>query len=80
MEIAGLHLVDIIIILFYLAVSFAIGIYFTKKASKNAESFFLGGRTLPWYLVGLSMVATTFAADTPLTVTEIVAQNGVSGN
>jgi Na+/proline symporter len=80
MEIAGLHVIDIVIIVFYLLVSFAVGIYFTKKASKDAESFFLGGRSLPWYLVGLSMVATTFAADTPLTVTEIVTQNGVSGN
>jgi Na+/proline symporter len=51
-----------------------------NKASGSLENFFLGGRNLPWYIAGLSMVATTFAADTPLWVTEKVAQHGVSGN
>ncbi|KFD39138.1 sodium:solute symporter family protein [Schleiferia thermophila] len=51
-----------------------------KKGARNAESFFLGGRSLSWHLLGLSMVATTFAADTPLWVTEKVVQHGISGN
>lgn len=53
---------------------------FRRFASQNLESFFLGGKNLSWYLAGLSMVATTFAADTPLAVTELVASNGISGN
>jgi Na+/proline symporter len=53
---------------------------YTAQAGQNTESFFLGGRNLPWWLAGTSMVATTFAADTPLLVTELVAQNGISGN
>ncbi|TNE81390.1 MAG: sodium:proline symporter [Bacteroidetes bacterium] len=71
---------DIIVILIYLAFTLTVGLLTAKKASKGLESFFLGGRNLPWYLVGISMVATTFAADTPLAVTEIVASNGISGN
>ncbi|MBA4250364.1 MAG: sodium:proline symporter [Chlorobiaceae bacterium] len=57
-----------------------IALYYTKRASKGTEEFFLSGRNLPWYLAGLSMVATTFAADTPLAVTELVAKHGISGN
>ncbi len=59
---------------------FFIGISFRKSSGKSLSNFFLGGRNLPWYLAGLSMVATTFAADTPLAVTELVGQNGISGN
>lgn len=51
-----------------------------KRAGKSTNDFFLSGRNLPWYLAGISMVATTFAADTPLAVTELVANNGISGN
>lgn len=72
--------IDYIIVLFYFVLSFSIAIYYSKRASKNTNEFFLSGRNLPWYLAGLSMVATTFAADTPLAVTELVAKNGVSGN
>src|SRR5690606_24970304 len=71
---------DIWVILIYFAVTLGVGFYFAKKAGKGIESFFLGGRNLPWYLVGVSMVATTFAADTPLAVTEIVAKDGIAGN
>ncbi len=71
---------DIIVILVYLVFTLVVGILTAKKASGGLENFFLGGRNLPWYLVGVSMVATTFAADTPLAVTEIVAENGISGN
>ncbi|MCK5698189.1 MAG: Na+:solute symporter [Gammaproteobacteria bacterium] len=75
-----LHIIDWIIIVFFLVLILGIGLSFTREAGKNVESFFLGGRNLPWWLAGTSMVATTFAADTPLLVTELVAKNGVSGN
>ncbi len=71
---------DWIIIITFLIISLSVGIYFRKSAGKGVENFFLGGRNLPWYIAGISMVATTFAADTPLAVTEIVAKNGISGN
>ena len=75
-----LQLLDISIIITFLLLTLVIGLFFTKPASKNVENFFLGGRKLPWWLAGTSMVATTFAADTPLLVTELVAQYGISGN
>ncbi len=75
-----MHLLDWIIILLYFIFSLLIGAYYYKRASKNTESFFLSGRKLPWWLAGLSMVATTFAADTPLAVTELVNKNGIAGN
>jgi len=71
---------DWVIIITYLAISLGIGIYFSKKAGQNTGNFFLSGRNLPWYIAGTSMVATTFAADTPLAVTELVSQNGIAGN
>lgn len=75
-----MHILDWIIILLYFIFSLLIGAYYYKRASKNTESFFLSGRKLPWWLAGLSMVATTFAADTPLAVTELVNKNGIAGN
>jgi Na+/proline symporter len=71
---------DWIIILIYLLLSISISIYMSKRASRSMGDFFLTGRNLPWYIAGTSMVATTFAADTPLAVTELVAQNGIAGN
>lgn len=71
---------DWIIILSYLVFSLIIGLYYRKRASRSMNDFFLGGRSFPWYLAGLSMVATTFAADTPLAVNELVSRNGISGN
>ena len=71
---------DWIIIVLFIVLIVAIGLSYTKKAGKNLESFFLGSRNLPWYIAGISMVATTFAADTPLAVTELVGQSGISGN
>jgi len=76
----SLAFIDWFIIALFLVISLGIGIYYTKKASKDTTHFFLGGRNLPWWLAGTSMVATTFAADTPLLVTEIVAYHGISGN
>jgi Na+/proline symporter len=76
----NISVADWVIIVAYFVVSISIGLYFTKRAGKNTGNFFLGGRKLPWYIAGTSMVATTFAADTPLAVTELVAQRGVAGN
>jgi solute:Na+ symporter, SSS family len=75
-----MHIIDWIIIALYFVISISIGLYFYKRAGGNTENFFLSGRQLPWWLAGLSMVATTFAADTPLAVTELVGQNGIAGN
>ena len=63
-----------------LAVPVAVGVAHGRRAGRNLSQFFLSGRNLPWWLAGTSMVATTFAADTPLAVTGIVAANGVAGN
>lgn len=73
-------LFDWLIIAAYLAASLGIGLYFARRAGRSMQEFFLGGRSMPWWLAGLSMVATTFAADTPLAVTELVATRGISGN
>lgn len=75
-----LSFIDWIIIIVALLLFMGLGLSYSKKAGKNMDSFFLGGRSLPWYIAGLSMVATTFAADTPLAVAELVGQNGVAGN
>lgn len=72
--------IDWAIVILYFMMSAAIGVYFTKRAGKSIQEFFLSGRNLPWWLAGTSMVATTFAADTPLAVTELVAKNGIAGN
>ena len=65
---------------FYFAVNGGIGLYFRSRAGKNVNEFFLSGRNVPWWLAGTSMVATTFAADTPLAVTGMVAMGGIAGN
>jgi len=75
-----LHWLDIVVILSMFAVIIGIAAYYSRQAGKNLEQFFLSGRNLPWYLAGTAMVATTFAADTPLAVTELVARNGIAGN
>ena len=64
----------------YFAVSLIVGIWVSKQAGQDTKSFFLAGRNMPWWLLGLSMVATTFSTDTPNLVTDLVRQNGVSGN
>ncbi len=76
----GLVGIDFLIIGLYLLCAIAVGAYFSRRASTDLENFFLGGRNLPWWLAGTSMVATTFAADTPLAVTGLVAADGISGN
>jgi SSS family transporter len=71
---------DWIIIIFFLILFAGIGIYVSKQAGKDSKAFFLSGRNMPWWLLGVSMVATTFAADTPGLVTQLVREGGVSGN
>lgn len=72
--------IDYIIIIGFFIISLLIGVWASKSAGKNSSEFFLSGRNMPWWLLGVSMVATTFAADTPGLVTELVRKNGVSGN
>ena len=62
----NLVFIDWFIICGFFLVSLSIGMYYRNRASNSIEDFFLGGRNLPWYIAGISMVATTFAADTPL--------------
>jgi solute:Na+ symporter, SSS family len=76
----NLNWLDLLVILAFFAVIFGIAIYYSRQAGKDTGEFFLSGRNLPWYLAGTAMVATTFAADTPLAVTELVAKNGIAGN
>jgi Na+/proline symporter len=68
------------IIVAYFLLSLGIGLAYTRRAGRTVSEYFLSGRHLPWWLAGTSMVATTFAADTPLAVTEMVARHGVAGN
>ena len=68
-----------IILLFFLTF-IIIGLFTSKKSGKNSKEYFLSGRNMPWWLLGISMVATTFSADTPNLVTNIVREKGVSGN
>ena len=75
-----LTIVDWTIVAAYFAFNVAIGFYYKARAGKNIGEFFLSGRNVPWWLAGTSMVATTFAADTPLAVTGMVARNGIAGN
>ncbi len=75
-----LGLVDWAVIAAYFAVSIAIALAYRRRASKSAEEFFLSGRSVPWWLAGTSMVATTFAADTPLAVTGLTVKYGIAGN
>lgn len=72
--------IDWIIILLFFCFTLAIGLYASKQAGKSAKDYFLSGRNMPWWLLGVSMVATTFSADTPNLVTDIVRKNGVAGN
>src|SRR5215207_102502 len=76
----NLSAIDWAIVFAYFALSMGIGILFTKKGGESVEEYFLSGRNVSWWLAGASMVATTFAADTPLVVTGLVFANGVAGN
>ncbi|MEO8564463.1 MAG: sodium:proline symporter, partial [bacterium] len=72
--------IDWAIVAAYFTLSTGIGFYFTKRGGESLSEYFLSGRDVPWWLAGASMVATTFAADTPLVVTGLVVANGVAGN
>lgn len=75
-----LSTLDYTLIVFFFSITLFIGVYVSKKSGKNSSEYFLSGRTMPWWLLGVSMVATTFSTDTPNLVTDIVRTNGVSGN
>jgi Na+/proline symporter len=75
-----LSVIDWLIICAYFVITLAVGIWASKQAGKDTKSFFLAGRNMPWWLLGISMVATTFSTDTPNLVTDLVRRNGVSGN
>lgn len=75
-----LHLIDWVIVVLSLLVCFVPALFFGKRAGKSTSEFFVSGRAVPWWLAGLSMVATTFSSDTPNLVTDIVRRNGVAGN
>lgn len=71
---------DWTVVALYFAFMLGIGLYYKSRAASSFEEYFLSGRNVPWWLAGTSMVATTFAADTPLAVTGMVAANGIAGN
>ena len=75
-----LEWIDWIVVVAYGAITLMIGLLFTKRAGRNLEQYFLSGRSLPWWLLGTSMVATTFSTDTPNLVTDLVRNGGVSMN
>ncbi len=76
----ALSTIDYVIIITFFTITLLIGVIVSKKSGESSSEFFLSGRTMPWWLLGLSMVATTFSTDTPNLVTDIVRTNGVSGN
>src|SRR6185369_9445195 len=76
----NLTAIDWAIVAAYFAFTAAVGLYFTRRGGESLSEYFISGRKVSWWLAGASMVATTFAADTPLVVTGIVAANGVAGN
>jgi len=75
-----LTLLDWLIIAGYFAMALGIGLAFSRRAGGGLDEYFVSGRSLPWWIAGTSMVATTFAADTPLAVTGLVAKYGLAGN
>lgn len=75
----NLPVLDWAIILTYLIASLLVGLYFSKRALKSVDDYFVSGRSLPWWLAGMSMVASAFAIDTPLGITGLIAKNGIPG-
>lgn len=76
----ALQWTDWLIIVVFFAAILLVGVLVSKRAGRSSEEYFLGGRCMPWWLLGISMVATTFSTDTPNLVTDIVRTHGVSGN
>src|SRR2546421_10623644 len=75
-----LHTIDWIIAFFSIAICFVPALFFGKRSGKNTAEFFASGRSVPWWLAGISMVATTFSSDTPNLVANFVRTEGVAGN
>src|SRR5437899_12218104 len=75
-----LHAIDWLIVFVSLFICFIPALFFGRRAGRNTSEFFVSGRCVPWWLAGLSMVATTFSSDTPNLVTDIVRREGVAGN
>ncbi|HIK37172.1 MAG: sodium:solute symporter family protein [Geminocystis sp.] len=75
-----MQIIDWIVVICYLVITLWLGIKLAKRASKSIEDFFVSGRSLPWWLAGTSMAATTFSIDTPLYICGIVAKRGIAGN
>lgn len=72
--------IDWIVVFLYMIVTVAIGVYLSRRASQSVEDFFVSGRSLPWWLAGTSMAATTFSVDTPLYIAGVVGNRGIAGN
>ena len=75
-----LHAVDWLVLVLYVLFALGVGVWFSRRAGRSVDEYFLSGRTLPWWVVGTSMVATTFAADTPLVITGWARDWGVWKN
>src|SRR5688572_29093950 len=75
-----LGLVDWAVVALYFAISIAVALGYSRRAGASSSEYFLSGRAVPWWLAGTSMVATTFAADTPLAVTGLTVKHGIAGN
>jgi Na+/proline symporter len=75
-----LSTIDWVIVVGYMVGTLAIGVWLAKRASGSMVDFFVGGRSLPWWLAGTSMAATTFSIDTPLYVAGVVGTRGIAGN
>src|SRR5688572_33300686 len=71
--------IDWIIVAIYLALIVAVGVWASKKSSGSMDSFFVAGRSLPWWIAGTSMLATSFSSDTPLHTTRMIRENGLGG-
>jgi len=76
-QLQSLHWVDWVVVVIFVAINLGIGIYFTKRASKNISSFFITGRSLGWFVAGISMIATAFANHTPIWVTSLIRSRGL---
>jgi len=71
---------DVAVIVAFFVLNLGIGLYYSRRGGTSLSEYFLSGRNVPWWLAGTSMVATTFGADTPLAVSEMVTKNGIAGN
>src|ERR671935_772915 len=75
-----MRLLDWVVVAVYMALTLAIGLWLSRRASRSLEDFFVGGRSIPWWLAGASMAAITFNVDTPLYVGGLVMSRGIAGN